>query len=60
MLLLMADENFVSALEQGDVWGVSYFLDSRGGLHTLLGDCDPLLVAVRHHQHQVLGLLLGR
>ena len=34
----MADENFVSAVEQGDVWGVSYFLDSRGGLDTLLGD----------------------
>ena len=56
----MADENFVSAVEQGDVWGVSYFLDSRGGIDTLLGDCAPLLVAVRHHQHRVLDLLLDR
>ena len=56
----MADENFLSALEQGDVCGVSYFLDSRGGLETLLDDCDPVLVTVRHHQHQLLDFLLTR
>ena len=56
----MADENFVSAVEQGDVWGVSYFLDSRGGLGTLLSDCDPLLIAVRSKQHLVVDLLLDR
>ena len=56
----MADENFLSAIEQGDVWAVSYFLDSRGGLDTLIEDCDPVLVAVRSCQAAVLDLLFSR
>ena len=50
----MADENFVSAVEQGDVWGVSYFLDSRGGLDTLLGGRHENCWKCRNHAFGIL------
>ena len=56
----MADENFVSALETGDLGAVTYFVESRGGLATLEGGTDPLQLAAGGGHAAVVEYLLER